>query len=491
MKAYRLKLVALFSIALLGAALVTARAAAGLRAGASLVDITPTNLPIRTAGNLGLTLVSKIHDPLSSRALALDDGAVRLVVAVVDSCMISREDMDAAKGIASRVTGIPTTNMMISATHTHTAPAAYGCHGNDAEPEYRAFLVPRIADSIIQAWRNLRPARAGWGRSDLPQFVHCRHWIMRPGTATTVNRAFTGVPTNIAMMNPGVHNTNKLRQTGPVDPAVTVLSIQTRAGRPLALLANYSTHYASAPSGEISADYFGEFCRIMARELPSANGDPGFVALMSNGTSGDANPIDFTKTNWIATPSVVAKAVAESALQTLDRMEYRDDVRLGAVTSQLTLRVRRPVEAEVSEAREYLATRVGARPTRTWEENYARETTLMADWPGTMEITLQTLRVGDFAIAGVPCETFGSTGLEIKKASPFPLTMVIGLANGYHGYLPPPDEFALGGYTTWRARTSYLETNAEPKIRRAIQELMEQAHSLRGASRQHPHRSVP
>ena len=75
-------------------------------------------------------------------------------------------------------------------------------------------------------------------------------------------------------------------------------------------------------------------------------------------------------------------------------------------------------------------------------------------------------------MAAVPCETFSITGLTIKKESRFPLTMVVGLANGYHGYLPPPDQFPLGGYTTWRARTSYLETNAEPKIRGVIAELL-------------------
>jgi neutral ceramidase len=198
------------------------------------VDITPTNLPIRTAGNLTLTVVSKIHDPLHSRAMVLDDGTTRLVIAVVDSCMISREDFDTAKSIASRATRIPVENMMISSTHTHTAPASYGCHGNDAEPEYRAYIIPRIADSIVQASRNLRPARVGWGKSDLPQFVHCRRWIMQPGTAHSPNPAFTGAATNIAMMNPGANNTNKVRQTGPVDPAVTVLSVQTRDGKPLA-----------------------------------------------------------------------------------------------------------------------------------------------------------------------------------------------------------------------------------------------------------------
>src|SRR5436190_22715790 len=92
--------------------------AAPFRGGAAAVDITPTNLPIRTAGNLTLTVVSNIHDALHARALVLDDGATPLVLAVVDSCMIAREDFDEAKASASRVTGIPVENMLISSTHT-------------------------------------------------------------------------------------------------------------------------------------------------------------------------------------------------------------------------------------------------------------------------------------------------------------------------------------------------------------------------------------
>jgi hypothetical protein len=167
--------------------------------------------------------------------------------------------------------------------------------------------------------------------------------------------------------------------------------------------------------------------------------------------------------------------VADAALAALAQMTYQENVTLKAVTHHLNLGVRQPTPAEVAEARAYLTEKVGGRPTRNWEENYARETTLMADWPTTKEITLQALAIGNFAIAAVPCETFGSTGLAIKKASPFPLTMVIGLANGYHGYLPPPDQFPLGGYTTWRARTSYLEREAEPKIRAVIKGLLDQA----------------
>ncbi len=419
-----------------------------LRAGAATVDITPTNLPIRTAGNLTLTVVSKIHDPLHSRAVVLDNGSTRLVLAVVDSCMISREDLDEAKSAASRATGVPVENMLVSA----------------------------ITESIVLAARNLRPARAGWGKSDLPTFVHCRLWVMQPGAAIHPNSAFTGQATNVVMMNPGHANTNKVRQTGPVDPAVTVLSLQTRDGKPLALLANYSTHYANAPPQEISADYFGEFCGLMARELHATHLNPGFVALMSNGTSGDANCSDFSKTNWVVNPVLVAKAVAAAAMQALAEVTYHDWVPLAAVERRVPFNVRLPTQEQVAQARAYLATKVGDRPTRTWEENYARETVLMADWPATKELKLQALQVGELGIGAIPCETYGSTGLAIKQASPFPLTMVISLANGCSGYLPPPDQFNLGGYSTWRARTSYLETGAEPKIVERVRELLKRLH---------------
>jgi hypothetical protein len=436
-----------------------------------MVDITPTNFPIRTAGNLTLTTASMALDPLHVRALVLDDGKTQVAIAVVDSCMVDRETMDAAKTAAHRITGIPVERMLISSTHTHTAPAAYSCHGNDVEPGYVKFLIPRIAAAIGEAWRHRVPARIGWGKGECPQFVHCRHWIMQPGTAQNPPAVFTGQATNIAMMNPGYANTNKIRQTGPVDPAVTVLSIQTADGQPLSLLANYSTHYAGVSEAGLSADYFGEFCRVMAKELGVEEGKP-FVALMSNGTSGDANCVDFTKPNWKNDRFMVARAAADTALAALKDVRYQDWVPLAMAERKRSLKVRRPSLAEVAAARDYLAKNVGDRPTRNWEENYARETVKLADWPAKTEIKLQALRIGDFGIGTTPCETFGSTGLAIKRASPFALTMVMELANGCSGYLPPPDQFELGGYTTWRARSSYLEVGAEPKIRETVSSLL-------------------
>ena len=117
----------------LAAALITMGAFAGgvahgepvFRAGTAMVDVTPQTFPIRTAGNLNLTLADRVLDPLYVRAIVLDDGSITTAIAVIDSCMVDREMLYAAKAIAERETGIPASRMLISSTHTHSAPAAF------------------------------------------------------------------------------------------------------------------------------------------------------------------------------------------------------------------------------------------------------------------------------------------------------------------------------------------------------------------------------
>jgi hypothetical protein len=98
------------------------------------------------------------------------------------------------------------------------------------------------------------------------------------------------------------------------------------------------------------------------------------------------------------------------------------------------------------------------------EEMYARETLLINDFPDEKQLILQAIQIGDLAITAIPCEIFVEIGLEIKEKSPFEQTFSISLANGYNGYLPTPRHHALGGYETWRARSSYLEVEASNVI---------------------------
>src|SRR5207249_8665798 len=134
----------------------------------------------------------------------------------------------------------------------------------------------------------------------------------------------------------------------------------------------------------------------------------------------------------------VADSVARAALAADRTIAYRDHARLVMRQRRIRLGLRLPEADEVARAREVLA-RAKGRPLQGLAEVYARETVLLAEGPGDAELTLQALRVGDLGVAAIPCEVYAETGLEIKRRSPLRPTVVIELANGYNGYLPPPE----------------------------------------------------
>ncbi len=439
-----------------------------LRAGAFAIDITPREFPVLINGGVSERQADRVVDPLHARCLVLDDGTTQIAIAIVDSCMVPRALLDRAKQAASDATGIATERMLISATHTHSAPSVSACLGTACDNRYAEQLPGRIAAGIKAAQQNLAPARVGWAVGQDPTNVFCRRYLMKPGTALT--NPFSGTHDDRAQMNPGHLNADAIKRLGPVDPDVTVLSIQSPEGRPIALLANYSTHYAGSPV--VSADYFGVFCEKIARLVGAEDASPPFVAMISNGTSGDANCIDFNHASRKFDYVSVAEDVCRAAYQAYRQIQYHDWVPLAMEQRLLELNVRMPSKDEVAKATEYIATELKERKPRTWTEVYARETVLLDRMPPTRELKLQAIRIGRFGITAIPCEVYGQTGLKIKRHSPLTTTMNVSLANGCEGYIPPPEQFKLGGYTTWRARTSCLEVEAEPKIATAVLELL-------------------
>ena len=111
-------------------------------------------------------------------------------------------------------------------------------------------------------------------------------------------------------------------------------------------------------------------------------------------------------------------------------------------------------------------------PLKNSEVIYAREQFFLRDHPNAT-LRLQALRIGEVAICATPTEIFGITGIKLKLQSPLP-TVVVTLANGAEGYVPPPEQHALGGYSTWPARHAGLEVNAELAIVEGLLGLLEE-----------------
>lgn len=434
-------------------------------AGASVVDITPVEFPVKVAGDFFEAATTSVHDRLYARCLALDDGSVRAAVVVVDNCLISQEIFEQAKQIAHENTGIPIERMMMSATHTHSAPAAVGALGTDPDEKYCRFLPGRIAAAVELAVRNLTPARVGWTVVQDAEHTCCRRWIRRPDRISVDPFGRASVR---AMMHPGHQNPDYLGPAGPVDTDLSLLSVRSLDGRPIAVLANYSMHYFGAQA--ISADYFGVFARVFAGLIDA---DPNFVAIMSQGTSGDLQWRDYGKPPASITLEQYAESVAQVTSEAYKKIEYQNYVQLAMAERKLELMMR-PISPEDLSWAKQTVEKFKDRKPQSLPEVYAREQVLLDQAPPARQLKLQVLRVGGLGITAIPCEVFGITGLRIKAQSPLQPTFNIELANGYYGYLPPPQQHRLGGYTTWRARSAGLEVEAEPKIVACVLELLEE-----------------
>ncbi len=437
------------------------------RAGACAVDVMPKKWPVVVSGGF---LEGKAGGPagtLHARCLVLDDGTTKVAFAVVDTLMMTREFCDEAKELASKATGIPATHILISAIHSHSAPSVMGALGTGVQDDYVPVLRDGIVQGIEQAAKNLAPAKVGWTVADAREYTNCRRWILRPDRIGTDPFGQRNIR---AMMHPGYQSPSHVGPSGPIDPALTLLAVQSPDGKPIAVLANFSQHYFGA--GAVSSDYFGIFCAKLAAMLGADKLQPPFVAMMSQGTAGDLHWMDYSQPRKNINIQQYAEALAKIAVEALKKVEYRDWAQLAASEKKLIVGRRVPDEKRLEWAKAILARMQGPVP-RSQQEVYAQEALYLYNEP-TRELKLQAIRVGELGIAAIPAEVFGITGLKVKAQSPLLPTLNIELANGAEGYIPPPEQHTLGGYTTWPARTAGLEVQAEPKIVEAVLQCLEE-----------------
>lgn len=383
-----------------------------LRAGAASADITPQKWPVELIGSFSQRLAGHAWNRLNARALVLDNGETRLAFVTVDSCLVPRSLFDEAKRRAAALCDIPTDHILAAATHTHSAPPAKNrpARNQDADAQYVEHMTRGIVSAIHQATDNLAPAELGWGTCLIPEEVHNRRWFMKEGGI--VPSPF-GETTDVVRMNPPRGRGLLDRPAGPVDPEVVFLSVRTHEGRPIALLANYSLHYVGGvPAGGVSSDCFGEFAtQLQAKLFPDGQRDslPPFVGILSNGTSGDINNINFTNPQPRAKPFVriqeVAGLVVDRILEAMPAVKYERSIPLAMAQQDLTLKVRKLTAEQVARAKQFVAEPDEKNlPPRA--KPYAAWTLELAAHPGTEDILLQAVRVGDVGITSIPCKAF-------------------------------------------------------------------------------------
>ncbi|MDF2376204.1 MAG: hypothetical protein P1U81_08165 [Verrucomicrobiales bacterium] len=455
----------------------------GLKAGTAAVDISPTVFPIQLRSGPS----NYVHDPLHVRAIAFQNGEGRAVIALMDAIGVGREMCDEAKAAAAAKTGWSPDEMLVSGTHTHTAPK-----GGDTSPgriAYEKRKLEGLTEALIKAIESLEPAEVGFASDEEPSEVYNRRYFLKEGTMDknplgTYDKVRTNAPRQ-----------NLVKPAGPTDPEVCVVDVRTRKSRALGLIANYSLHYvAGVPKiieengkevGMASADYFGEFSRIMPYRIGGSKPPENFVAMMTNGTSGDINNIDFDGTRAPRAPfeqiRVVANKTADAAWRAVKKIETYDESPLVAMRQrEVEMNYRKPSADEIERALELMKLSSKERNEINQRTSSVASRTLEYSEPEmekTEPVIIQAVRIGDQAIVSMPFEVLVEIGLELKEKSPFPHTFTISLANGGYGYLPPPNQHELGGYETWLG-TSRFEENSSVVLTEQLLEMLAELKAL-------------
>jgi hypothetical protein len=256
-----------------------------------------------------------IHDDLYAKAIVLEKDGVKAALVSLDLIGTQRNWVNEARREIDKTTGVLGTNVMISATHTHTGPELSGGgarqkalgSNSDLSRRYTEELPGKIAEAVRQAEKALTPVQISVARGHEDTIAFNRRFLMKDGT--------TG-------WNPGLLNPNIVKPAGPIDPEVPVVWFEAAGKKPVAAYLNYAVHLDNVGGTQISADMPYTVAKLLAKVK-----GPDLVTLYTTGSCGDINHINV---NWGVRQSGHENAarmgiiLAGEVLRTLPRLKLKE-----------------------------------------------------------------------------------------------------------------------------------------------------------------------
>lgn len=435
-----------------------------LQGNAAQIDITPS-LGTLINGEFTTRYATQIADRLFARAIYLTDKQTKILIVVVDICVMKREFLDPLKKRIYEDTGIPPSNQMISSTHAHSTGSIAELLMGQIDLAYRNLLsenLLELAKNVVQREQYIKVA---FGKIRKPEYLVCRRYKMKASYQpwNPVLKTIDAVKTN-----PFGHEREIIEGTSDPDPEVCYLGFKNQDDQWVGLLANYGLHYVGdCGRSTITADYFGYFSKKMASLMGSEN----VICMMSNGASGEVNSWDFMDGDrypkaYHEKSKLIGEDIAEAVFASVEGLDWDTNASLDLLYQDLPLSKRTIPEETLTESYEILAETdyeaMAYSDEDLYNKVYAREQILLESIPNEILFPVQCFRIGRNILGTLGGEFFSQSGKTFKNEADSYFSIC--LANDYVGYVPPAAEFKNGGYETWRCRSSFLEENAEGKI---------------------------
>lgn len=388
-----------------------------MRAGVAVADLTPAGGYLSGFAARSEPATGR-HDPITVRALAVDDTAV----VTLDLCGVDDQTCAAIRSLAP----LPSERVLVHATHTHGGPAC---------------MPGRLERRVDTAWLNdaVHVAAATVGTA-LERQTEAR---LRLGTA----------------QDPGVAK-NRRRPGGPVDQLVPIAALEAGDER-IATVVSHACHpvVLGPDNRRYTADYPGVVRRLVERA------HPGSVCLFLTGCAGDVNTGHSAADSMRGAVSAQRTFAEAERVGTLLAKAVLSEPIASSATDQVWVR-QAPVslEREPETPLEELASRFGELARKAVTDADRRLYSSWAEWaaeqlrsPGPTDWngTVSLLGWGDLRLAALPGEPFSAVADAIRTGLSRPDAMVVGYTDDCPGYLPTEAEYPLGGYEVADAHRYY------------------------------------
>jgi hypothetical protein len=393
-------------------AVSTLNSLAELRAAIAVRNVNPDPL-LPVSGGVGPSnATSQREGDLTVRALVLEQAGT--TVAIVSADFLG---FPAVLGnrVRAAVKEIPPQNILISATHTHSAPDCYGFPdakgGTARDAKYLEFVCAQMAGALHEALTNLQPARLKIATGEAKGKIAYNYYAEQL-----------------------------------YDPRCHVIQVLDAAGKPIATLVNYAIHpeVIGSRAGICSPDLVGPLYERLAEK----GGGTGIFLNSAEGgmvTADNRQPAGQEARRWDECQRI-GHLLADEALRIVADAPVQDSPQLHCAARTLSLPVDSPL------MRELLKTLPGG--------------------PGAEVTSVNTqfnlINIGNAQILTIPGEALPNIGYYLKRKMRGQHNLLFGLTNDAFGYILTKEDFDSFKRYAYVSRTSLGERTGDILVTEAL-----------------------
>lgn len=353
---------------------------AEFRAGVAVRVVTPEPL-LPVSGGVGASRpTSKKEGDLTVRALVFENDGTRLAIVGSDFLGFpSSLGNKVRKGVAS----ISPENILIGATHTHSAPDCYGFPdgkgGTGADLKYLEIVCAKMTEAINEAVTKLQPASLKIATGDAKGKIAYNYYA------------------------PQLY-----------DPRCHVIQAIGQDGKPFATLVNYAVHpeVLGSDQGILSPDLVGP---LYDRIHENGGGTAIFINSAQGGmvTADCRGPEGKDIRTW---PEClrIGRLLADEALRIVQAAPVQRDPKIICVSRTITFPVESPTLLAVMKS-----SPVGS----------------SADEAGKVSTRINLVNIGNAQILTIPGEALPNIGFYLKRKMHGEHNLLFGLTNDAFGYI--------------------------------------------------------